>query len=397
MAVIQVAGGQATILGWGEGPRPRGADTASLLAACQEVLPGIEAMAEQYVEGPCVADQGVVGVPQSQLRAGSWSVTQRRPTPGEAVDERELGALLDRSLRLAVQALLSVERRPDAEGRTRAVSSPKRDRGWVLVDAAAVMMTVEGRRVTDLVGFCGAQIGATVFAALAEASTVETWRLIGKSLGFSALTLVPLPLVLTAGLPDMEGILLDIGGMTTDLILWHAGRPVTVDSVAVGGDSVTATLVDRWRLAPERAEQVKQMYASGQLEEDACAQVREVMLPAVRLWLEKTEGALALMNRDGLLPEHLYLLGGGAVLPEMMEATRALAWSERLRFSRYPQVRHFQPTDLPGLVNPTGQPLGAGDLSLLALSAWAARRTHSQDRPGRLLDHLCAKYQRDWS
>jgi cell division protein FtsA len=396
VGIVQVSHGQAAILGWSEGAWPDGTDPATLLAACERLLARALEMAEHGVDGPCAAEQILVGVPQSHLRAGSWSVNQRRLSQSEPIDEHELSGLLGRGLRLAVQGLLSRSLPTDREGSGRRPTRRLSGSAWVLVDATPVAITVDGRRVTDPVGFDGAQLGTTVFAAMADVATLESWRLIGKDLGLSALTLAPMPLVLTAGLPGAEGVALDIGGVTTDVILWRAGRPVTVDSLPLGGESVTAALVEKWHLAPERAEQVKRMYTSGRLEREAGAQLRDAMRPAVQLWLEETEAVLELMNRDEPLPGHVYLLGGGSALPEMAEATRALAWSERLVFSRYPQVRCLQPTDVPGLSNATGQTFAAGDLSLLALSAWAARRGCSQDRPELLLGRLCTRYQRGW-
>jgi hypothetical protein len=94
------------------------------------------------------------------------------------------------------------------------------------------------------------------------------------------------------------------------------------------------------------------------------------------------------MNRDEQLPQQLYLLGGGSALPEVAKAVRSLAWSQRLRFFRYPQVRRLRPTDVPGMVNRTEHGRDPGHVSALALAAWAARQHGAADRPARLLNEL---------
>jgi len=157
--------------------------------------------------------------------------------------------------------------------------------------------------------------------------------------------------------------------------------------------------VRQWNLAPDRAERLKKAYSAGRLDGEAREQVQAVLLPAVQAWLEQVEITMAHMMRDGLnagealsdeaLPPQLYLLGGGSTVPEVCESLRSLAWSQQLRFSRYPQVRLLRPTDVPGVVNRTGAGREPGDIAALALAAWTARQQQPPARPERLLSALC--------
>jgi hypothetical protein len=130
-------------------------------------------------------------------------------------------------------------------------------------------------------------------------------------------------------------------------------------------------------------------YASGQLVNRDRSQVLNAMIPALRIWLAETEAALARLRREKPLPERLFLLGGGSGLPEVMEAASALAWSDGLRFERYPQVERLRPMDVAGVLNRTDMGRGAGDVSALGLAAWAAYQSRAQDRPERILRELC--------
>lgn len=376
LLVVGVRGGQATVLGWAEGPGWAGAatDPRDLVVACEKALAEAEEMAQAPGERWVLPDQILVGLPASQLRGRAWSISQRRSNPDRPVTEQELEALLERTLRLAVNRLLSA----DHDGAS-----------WVLVDAAPVALTVDGRGVTDPVGFRGREIGATVFAALTRAEVIATWGIVAQSLEFSSLTLTATPLALAASLTASQGILLDVGGTTTDLIWCQAGRPVMLNSLPLGGSSLTRLLLRMWNLAPDRAERLKQAYGSGKMPPELGAQVLEVLTPGLQNWLEETEVAMARLNQEGLLPEYLYMLGGGSTLPELTEAVRSLAWSRRLHFARYPQVGHLQPTDVPGVVNRTGLGQELGDVSALALAAWAARQQQPADRPALILSELC--------
>ncbi len=375
LLVVQVADGQATVLGWAEGPGwdPEKTDAQSLLTVCERTLVRAEEMARAPGERWILPDQILVGLPASRLRGQAWPIEHRRSRPDRPVDEEELETLLLRALRLAVNRLCG-----DREEGS----------GWLLVDAAPVALDVDGRGVTDPVGFRGQEIGAMVFASLVRVEVLETWRLVARELEFSTLTLAAAPLALAAGLPVPQGILVDIGGRTTDLIWCRGGRPVMLDSLPIGGAELTHSLVQKWRLPGDRAERLKHGYADGILVPEARAQVREVLWPTLQSWYEQMEAVLARMNQDQPLPQHLVLLGGGSALPEMAEAVRSLAWSQRLHFARYPQVSRLGPTRVPGVVNRTNLGRGMGDVPALALAGWAARQNQPPGRPERVLSEL---------
>jgi hypothetical protein len=215
------------------------------------------------------------------------------------------------------------------------------------------------------------------------------WGRVAQQLEFSALTLTAAPLALVASLNVPQGILVDVGGATTDLICCRAGRPIMMDSLPTGGAALTRLLVRQWNLAPDRAEELKRAYSSGRLPAESKAQIREALAPGLQAWLGETEVAMARFNQDDALAPHLFVLGGGGALPGVVEAIRSLAWSPRLRFARYPEVRRFRPTDVPGVVNRTALGQGMGDVSALALAAWAAQVQQEPARPERILSELC--------
>jgi cell division protein FtsA len=389
LLVAEVAGGQATVWGWHEWAGCAGGGASSLLAICEETLAQAEAMAQELAGRKLAVDQVLVGLPASQLRGRAWSKSQQRTQPEGPVEEWELEGLLRRVLRLAVNRLLDEAFPQEAIDREQPGEAESGSSRWLLVDASTVALTVNGQRVTDPVGFRAQQIGASVFAALAAEEVIETWRLVAKELAFSTLTLTAAPLALTLALLEPQGVLLDVGGATTDLTLWRAGGPLALDSVPIGADALTGMLVREWDLSPERAERLKWIYASGQLDDQDRARVKRVRLPALKAWLEGTETALVRMNREEPLPRQLYLLGGGSALPDIVQATRTLAWSERLHFERYPLVEALRPSRIPNVINRTTCGRGAGDVSALALAAWAAGQAVPPGRPARILGELC--------
>jgi cell division ATPase FtsA len=376
LLVVEAAGGRATVWGWAEVPSPGSSvSTGWLIDACGKALSRAEEMAQDLAERWLLPDRMVVGLPGSHLVGRAWPVVQRRSRPDRPVEERELRALLERALRLAVNRLLSTA--PD-EGE------------WLLVDSTPVTLAIDGRGVTDPVGFRASEMGATVFAALAEASTLTAWRAVAAEMNFRELLLVGTPTALAATISWSQGMLLDIGGEATDLVWCRGGRPVAIDSLPSGGSALTRSLVRRWNLAPDRAERLKRAYAAGRLKEEAQDEVREVLLPTIQAWLTQVEETLAHLNLDAALPARLYLLGGGSATAEIGESVGALAWSRRLTFERHPEVYHLRPTDVPGVLNRTDRGQDAGDVAALALAAWAARQQQPPERPASILSQLCS-------
>jgi hypothetical protein len=375
LLVTEVNRGQATVLGWAEGPgwADLDSDLERLVSVCEEALRAAEMMAQEASDRWILPDQLVVGIPASEVRGRAWALTQQRSRSDRPVEEGELEALLERVLRLAVNRLLGAE--PDEEK-------------WLLVDAAPVAMTVEGRGVTDPVGFRGEEIGCTVFAALAQVDLVRRWGVVARELEFSSLTLTATPLALAAGLPTPQGLLIDLGGATSDLIWCQSERPVAVESIPTGGDSLMRALVRKWSLSTERATRLLEAYSTGSLDDEARGQVRAVLWPVLQRWLHEAEEALATMNQEELLPQDLYLSGGGSGLPETENAVRSLAWSQRLQFVRYPQVHHLRPTEVAGVVNRSKRGNGLGDVAPLALAAWVAKQQQPASRLSRMISRM---------
>jgi len=380
---VEVASGQSTVWGWAEKTDWSGPDfdLQDLFGICEDLRAQAEEMARDRAERWFLPDQVMIGLPASQLVGRAWPMTLQRPKPEQPIDERELEALLARALRLAVNRLLSIIQ----------PHTGLKDPDWVLVDAVPASTQVDGRGVTDPVGFRGQEITATVFAALGRLNVLNTWRRIAERLEFTSMTLAAAPLALAASQSESQGILVDVGGAATDLTWWRNGRPLAMDTLPLAGKAVNDALVRRWRLSNAKAERLKRAYTGGRLQEGANAEVLGVIAPTLRTWVEGTEVALDRLNEDGdeTLPQHLALLGGGGALSEMEDALGTLAWSECLDFERYPQVTRLRPTDVPGVVNRTDRGREPGDVAVLALAAWAAEQTLPQDRPARLLSQIC--------
>lgn len=374
LLVGEVAEEGATVWGWAETASPHVPDWQGWVDACSLVQRQAEEMAQDLAGRLILPDRVVVGLSGAQVLGWAGPISQSRSQPERPVEERELEALLGRALRLAVHHLQ--------------VTCPP-GQPWLLVDAAPVALAVDGRGVTDPVGFRCREMGATVFAALAPLASIETWKWVAKQLEFSELTVGTTPLALAAGFSEPQGLILDVGSSTTQLVWVRGGAPLAHATLPLGGVSFSGALMRKWRLPHDSAERMKLAYTRGKLPAEARLEVREALLPAIQSWLQATEAALEHMNQDEPLPQQIAILGGSTALPELIDSVRALAWSQRLHFGRYPEVRCLRPTDVPGVVNRTDSGREPGDVAALALAAWTARQSQPAERPARILAGLC--------
>lgn len=382
--VVEVTDGRSKVWGWSERVwSGAGADEQARMALCQDLLAEAEDMALARADRRLMPDQMLVGVPASQLWGRSRSLEQGRSRADRSIDEKELKILLGRVLRLAVNQLW--DSIPGDRGQC--------EEDWVLLESVPVILTIDGRGVTDPVGFRAQEIGATVFASLCRVGWIASWQEVARQLEFSTLWLKPVPLALACATVGPQGLMIDVGGTATDLTWWRNGRPLAVGSFPLGGEALSQALALKWRLTTDQSERLKQAYASERLDGQGRAQVQEVIYPVLRAWFDEVETALVRLEEVGgeSLPQKIRLFGGSSAMPEIVQSLGALAWSERLRFERYPEVHGVRPTDIPGVVNLTDRGKGAGDVPALALAAWAGQQVKPLSRPVRILSELCSE------
>lgn len=378
-AVARIGEGEASVLGWGEAPADgfldseiQLADPAALARACGAALTAAEAMATERARGRVRPTRAIVGLPAAWLWGGEHVHSQTRIRSEAPIDSREVRGLLARAHRA-----------------TEALALDRLGLPGAVVKMALVDMQIDGRRVSDPEGFRGEMLTCTLFAAAAGRATVRTWRLAGESLGLERITLVPAAMAAAHCLPDGDSLVLDVGFETTELMWLCRGNPLRLGSVPVGGRAMTQSLQDGLGLSVMAATYLKHQYAAGRVDAERRAQVELALIPALQAWYDQVQLGLSSMARGDPLPASVVLMGQAARLPEVADGARALIWSERLRFFRYPQVRMLQPTDVPHAFDRTGQGLGVASIPLLALASWVAtEQTMPATRPGACLDEM---------
>lgn len=174
------------------------------------------------------------------------------------------------------------------------------------------------KNLTKCVYRTGVNIERLVLGVLANAEVVTTRR--QKELGVA---------------------IVNIGGSTTDIVVFEQGDIVHLASLPIGSDHITSDVAIGIRNSIDVAERVKLQHASalphefgkkdtidiselGAAEEEAVSlkYVARIVEARVEEIIEKVEGELTKAGKSGMLPAGVVLTGGGAKLPGIVEVAK---------------------------------------------------------------------------
>lgn len=159
---------------------------------------------------------------------------------------------------------------------------------------------------------------------------VEVIRLIAEPLASAS--------VVSGGMSSDLGVAVaDIGGGTTDGIIYEGGRPVKLFNVNIGGDYMTSDLAIGLGIPYEEAERVKLMFGVNELDQGFRIEVKNVKDQIIVVQRDQVMNILGhriyelgellieeLMDSESYLKGGLVLTGGGADikgLPQMLSGS----------------------------------------------------------------------------
>lgn len=375
--LVLIDGEKATLVGAGRQAHQPGAiancsvaDARLAATSCEAALAQAEAQTETVVGEKLVADRAVVGISGPMLTSTCLSMTVRRPRPQDKLTEAELRAVIQRAERLVLQKARETMARE-------AITS---DVEVGLVDADILHVHMDGVPLTTTVALTGAQIDVRLSNILAPVgylaminSLVATLEMepVAILAGCSAMT--HMPVIAARG----DGLIIDVGGECTDVVLVRQGGVENVQTLLMGGMSFTRRIARTLGVPMNAAEDIKKDYSNGRLEQERAAEIHTAIAPDVHTWIDGVQALLEEMARHEDLPAHMYLAGGGAALPDIERAVRLHPWLRVLSFVRSPQVAVLQAKSA-GLTDSTRHAGGPGQVVPVSLAAWVVQSTRHE-------------------
>ncbi len=128
-----------------------------------------------------------------------------------------------------------------------------------------------------------------------------------------------------------DALVIKIGAKATEVTLIGDGAVCAIGRFERGGNAFSAAIAKRLGTEPAEAERIKRQLGAAVLPKRAAAAAAAAVAEAAEAWLADLVGLLAAEERC-LLPERVYLLGGGAHLSIISEILTAKSWFQELTF-----------------------------------------------------------------
>lgn len=334
------------------------ADIPAVVEVCEKALSQAEKMSDT------TSKLTVVGIAGELIKGNTSTVRYRRKNGNKPLSEQEMALIIkrvqDRAGEQARQAIASETNNPDVEVR--------------LINSAIVSISIDGYKISNPIGFKGTDVVIQFYTAFAPLVHISAIEKVCAELSLDLLAVAVEPFaVCRACLGDdldsnFSGIVMDIGGGTTDIAVVDDGGVEGTKMFGIGGRSFTHQIAETLDVDFETAEKYKLAIKNPT---KVPADIKDKMLIAIRrnlaVWLSGVEITLEEFNLTDMLPNKILLCGGGAGLNELQDVLATTDWFKELPFARRPIVHLVESADIPGITNTTDATLDYSYVTALGL------------------------------
>ncbi|MBQ3474496.1 pilus assembly protein PilM [Candidatus Saccharibacteria bacterium] len=339
--------GGLEILGVGKAKQTEGnmnagavADIPAVVEVCEEALVEVEEQAGER------ANLTVVGIAGELIKGNTTTVNYSRKNPNKPITENEMNEIIKK-----VQ-----QKSGEVAKKTVALETGNDNVEVRLINSAIVALTIDGYKISNPIGFKGSDLTIQFYTAFAPLIHVAAIEKVCAELNLDLLTVAVEPFaVCRACLGDdlesnFSGIVMDIGGGTTDIAVVEDGGVEGTKMFSIGGRSFTHQIAESLGVDFDTAENYKLNYDTGELDDRVKSKVETAISRNLSVWLTGVEVALEDFNSTGSLPRNILLCGGGASLSLLQETLAISDWFEGLPFSRRPIINLIDINDLPNYI-----------------------------------------------
>lgn len=322
-------------------------DIAGVAKTCEEALVKAEEMAGVR------ARDVVVGIAGELIKGNTTSVKFRRADASKPINDEEMHKIIKQVQKKAGErARLEVAtetNNPDVEVR--------------LINSALVSLRIDGYKVTNPIGFKGKEVVVQIYTAFAPLVHISAIERVCDELQLDLVTVAVEPFaVCRACLGDdiessFSGIVMDIGGGTTDIAVVDDGGVDGTKMFSIGGRSFTHQISERLGLSLEDAEKLKLLADNPSMKPEIRKKFDQAIERNLEVWQSGVELALEEFDNLEALPGQILLCGGGASLSAIPELLATGDWYKDLPFVRRPIISLIEPEEIAGIDNATDREL----------------------------------------
>ncbi len=339
--------GNLEVLGVGKAKQTEGnmyngaiADIPAVVAVCEEALVDVEEEAGER------AELTVVGVAGELIKGNTTTVRCSRKNPNKPITNSEMQEIIKK-----VQ-----QKSGEVAKKTVALETGNDNVEVRLINSAIVSLLIDGYKISNPIGFKGSDLVIQFYTAFAPLIHVAAIEKVCAELNLDLLTVAVEPFaVCRACLGDdlesnFSGIVMDIGGGTTDIAVVEDGGVEGTKMFSIGGRSFTHQIAESLGVDTETAENYKLDFDTGNLDDRVKSKVETALSRNISVWLTGVEVALEEFEATSRLPRNIILCGGGAGLSLLQEELAVSEWYKDLPFSRRPIIHLMDVMDLPNLI-----------------------------------------------
>lgn len=217
------------------------------------------------------------------------------------------------------------------------------------IDSKILERKMDGYQINRLTGISGQNlVFRTLFTFLFK-NYLESIKKITKDLSLNRPRIVSEAesLCLAFSSQKITAVFLDIGGKFTQIVSMKEGKIQALSGFEMGGEIFSQKLSQILGITKIRAEDLKIRYAQRALSEEVRKRISEILLFDCRSWFNNLKLKLQEISQgeEKILPQTIFLFGGGSLLPEIEEVLGGEEWDD-LPFLNCPRVKFISSKDL---------------------------------------------------
>lgn len=319
------------------------ADIAAVVANCDQAL----AQAEQ--QAGTSGRSAVVGIAGELVKGSTINVRVTRKDPQKEIDVAEI----DRIFTLVQQ------KAHDKAKKQLAIDTGGKDIALKLVNSALIAIEIDGYSVTNPIGFQGKDVHVQLYTAFAPMVHIGAIERVAEQLDLDLITVAAEPFAVARSVigddpnADISGVLIDVGGGTTDIAVVNEGGVEGTVMYGIGGRSFTKSIERDFGIGFEQAEALKLGLTDGKTQQSERQAVETALRKTLSVWSSGISLALDEFTRLDHLPNRILLCGGGSSLQLIRDELSEGSWYKDLPFTKKPHVQFIAPSQVAGIRDTT--------------------------------------------
>jgi len=358
--IFKRSGSSAEILGKGIAAHTAGSMRGGMIINIPEVSKTIKLAIDLAIADLEVRPQNLImSLPGDLVRSLVTTVHYHRSRPEAHLDATEI-----KNIAYKVQW--------KAYEQARLISAEESEAGGnvdiKLISTSVIDTQIDGYKVNNPLGFQGSTVTLSIFNAFAPLVHLGALQAIADELDLDLISVTAGPYAMAKVLMGevAMAIAVDIGASNTDVVVVNDGSVLGMQNFAFGGTAFSKELV-AMRYSEEKVAQIKMDYAAGKLGKKITKQLADRFKKVALVWAKGVAATLNEFSHLDIIPNRVFITGGGSYIPEIKNALMTKEWATGLPFTKKPYAALMKLNNFPHITLADGILVDAADAVVLGL------------------------------